>query len=168
MIGDCLNIANMLYLSMFAIGYQISKKRREQGLTQRELAALSGLPQPNLSNIEKGRQDLTVSTLVRIAHSLGLSPGSFFEEGGLTAPLTRKRVEHFASLVWSSAAAMNGEDRWVVERLRMLLPGALKPSAGRRAVERAWLELRNRYQPAEVKLLIERCQDERQRRGRGL
>jgi transcriptional regulator with XRE-family HTH domain len=159
----------MLYFGMTSIGYQISQRRRERGLTQSELAKRSGLPQPNLSNIEKGRQDLTVSTLIRIAHSLGFSPASFFnEEKSLGSPLTRKCVEQLAGLVWSVDKVVPEEDRWVVDRLRMLLPGALNRRVGRMAVERAWLELRNRYMPAEVKLLVQRCQDERQRRGLGL
>ena len=156
----------MLYLHMTSIGYQISQKRREYGLTQTELARRAGLPQPNLSNIEKGRQDLTVSTLIRIARTLGLSPGKFFEEPDAPETLfTRERVERLAAAVWNTAAPVLKEDRWIVERLRVLLPGALKRSAGRMAVERAWFELRGRLSPVEIKLLVQHTQGARQRQG---
>lgn len=154
---------------MTSIGYQISQKRREHGLTQLELAKRAGLPQPNLSNIEKGRQDLTVSTLIRIARALGVSPRQFFgETNSSQVPFTRLRVERLAESVWNLTSPVSKEDLWIVERLRMLLPGVLKRSVGRMAVERAWFELRSRYKPNEIKLLIQRCQDERQRVGRSL
>jgi len=151
---------------MISIGYQISQKRRECGLTQAELARRAGLPQPNLSNIEKGRQDITVSTLIRIARTLGLPPANFFEEPNPPEPLfTRVRAERLAASVWNLKTPVLKEDRWIVERLRILLPGALKRSAGRMAVERAWFELRGRLSPAEIKLLVQRTQDARQRQG---
>lgn len=150
---------------MTPIGYQISKKRRECGLTQMQLARGAGLPQPNLSNIEKGRQDLTVATLIRIARTLGVSPGQFFEE--TKSPevfFTRTRIERLAHFVWNPAVPCSKEDLWIVERLRILVPGILKRGAGRMAVERAWFELRNRFTPAQIKLLTERVRDAGQRK----
>jgi transcriptional regulator with XRE-family HTH domain len=40
--------------------------RRRKGLTQRELAGRTGIPQPMISSIERGLQDPRYSTLVRI------------------------------------------------------------------------------------------------------
>jgi len=65
---------------MIPIGDQIYLRRLEQRLTQEELAKQAGIPQPNLSNIEKGKQDLTVSTLRKIAFALSVPPGEFFSD----------------------------------------------------------------------------------------
>ncbi|TMC68268.1 MAG: helix-turn-helix transcriptional regulator [Chloroflexi bacterium] len=40
--------------------------RRRKGLTQRELASRTGIPQPMISSIERGLQDPRYSTLERI------------------------------------------------------------------------------------------------------
>ena len=48
-------------------------KRLEKGWSQTELAQRAGIPQPNLSGIEKGR-DFKVSTLYRLAYAFDVSP----------------------------------------------------------------------------------------------
>lgn len=50
---------------------QIVKSRIEADLTQNELAALSGLTQSNISNIENGCNRPTIQTLKKIADALG-------------------------------------------------------------------------------------------------
>ena len=150
---------------MIPIGYKISQKRRDCNMTQKKLAQGAGLAQSNLSNIEKGKQDLTITTLIRIAHTLGVAPGTFFEEEKKRDQrLTRMRVEHLAESVWKTELCPE-EDHATVQNLRTLLPGGLKRPAGRAAVERAWFELRIRFTPGEIKLLCERAGDARQRKG---
>ena len=84
----------MLYFSMLEIGSQIYLRRLEKGMTQAELARRAGIPQPNLSNIEKGKRDLTISTLARIAHALGVNVRDFFarEEKRLSLSISRGRA----------------------------------------------------------------------------
>ena len=47
-------------------------------MTQMELVQKTGIPQPNVSNIERGKQDLTVSTLLKICSALEAHPGDLF------------------------------------------------------------------------------------------
>lgn len=56
-----------------ALGAQIREARRAQGISQRALAETCGLPCPSLSNIETGKGNPTVGTLVRIGNVLGLT-----------------------------------------------------------------------------------------------
>lgn len=55
---------------------QFAKRLREtrlaRGMTQRELSALSGVPQAQLSRIEAGEVDLRLSTLTAVANALEL------------------------------------------------------------------------------------------------
>lgn len=54
-----------------AIRFQREAKLR---LTQEELGKRLGISRPSVANIERGRQQLSVSQLVRFAHVLGVMP----------------------------------------------------------------------------------------------
>jgi transcriptional regulator with XRE-family HTH domain len=45
--------------------------RAEMGWTQREAAAHTGMSQQNIPRLEKGRQDLKLSTIQKFAHAYG-------------------------------------------------------------------------------------------------
>ena len=51
---------------------QIKKERKRQGITQAELAAMLGLPQPSIARIETGVISPTLGMLERICDALGL------------------------------------------------------------------------------------------------
>ena len=87
---------------MLPIGYQIYLRRLEQRFTQKVFSEKAGLPQPNLSNIEKGKQDVTVTTLRRIAHALDVPIREFFEEQNETHKglrFGRARIEKLARVI---------------------------------------------------------------------
>ena len=46
--------------------------REARGLSQRDLGALSGVPQSHISRIENGGADIRLSSLVALARALGL------------------------------------------------------------------------------------------------
>lgn len=50
---------------------KVSEAREKAGLTQKELAAITGLTQSNISNIEKGNNIPTLVTLNKIANATG-------------------------------------------------------------------------------------------------
>lgn len=49
----------------------IVKVRTQAGLTQKQLAEISGLTQSNISNIEKGNKHPTIESLKKIADATG-------------------------------------------------------------------------------------------------
>lgn len=53
------------------LGFQIQHSRKQQGLTQQELAQRAGIRQPTLSDIENGKRAYS-DTLFRVLNSLGL------------------------------------------------------------------------------------------------
>lgn len=55
-----------------AIGEVVMSARAEKGFTQKELARASGINQADISKIEKGIANPTVTTLKRIASALGM------------------------------------------------------------------------------------------------
>jgi transcriptional regulator with XRE-family HTH domain len=57
------------------IGLRIVKRRQELGLMQKALAEAIGMQAANLSQIEKGKQNVTIRTLCKIAEALGTTVG---------------------------------------------------------------------------------------------
>lgn len=53
-----------------ALGLQFQQARNARGLTQRQLADLSGVPQADISRIEHGAGNPTEATLQRLASAL--------------------------------------------------------------------------------------------------
>ena len=51
---------------------QIIQRRNELGMTQRELASLSGLPQSSIARIETLRTVPNIETIIKIVRPLGL------------------------------------------------------------------------------------------------
>lgn len=55
------------------VGRNFARLRREKGLTQEQIEALSGFSQQYLSSLENGRRNPTVITLYELAQALGVS-----------------------------------------------------------------------------------------------
>lgn len=53
-----------------AIGVRVRTVREARGLTQKELAQRVGITQGALSNYERGKRDMAVSTVIAIAEAL--------------------------------------------------------------------------------------------------
>src|SRR5207245_7188745 len=62
-----------------ALGQAIKVARAEQGLERKELARLSGLSYPYLSEIEKGKKRASTEALLPIARALGLRHSELLE-----------------------------------------------------------------------------------------
>ena len=55
----------------YHLAREFMARRREAGLTQAKLARLTGVAQADISRIESGRANPTMSTLTAVAHGLG-------------------------------------------------------------------------------------------------
>jgi len=55
----------------FALARQVAQLRRDRGMTQTELATRSGIPQSEISRIERGAANPTVATLAALGGPLG-------------------------------------------------------------------------------------------------
>jgi transcriptional regulator with XRE-family HTH domain len=54
------------------VGRNVGRIRREKGLTQEQLAEISGFSQQYLSGLKQGRRNPTVVTLYELATALGV------------------------------------------------------------------------------------------------
>jgi DNA-binding XRE family transcriptional regulator len=57
----------------FSLARQLAEHRRARQLTQRELAAMSGIDQAEISRIERGRANPTLATLGALSRALGVA-----------------------------------------------------------------------------------------------
>lgn len=59
-------------LESFGIGKRLADRRHELRVSQRDLAAQAGIPQAEISRIERGLGNPTLLTLARLAEALNL------------------------------------------------------------------------------------------------
>lgn len=149
---------------MLEVGSKIHEWRCRRGYTQAMLAAECGIPQPNLSGIEKGRRDLTVATLLRIAVALKVKPAQLFAEDEIRRPpaLTRKTIEAIAFAVAHPQSSAPDEIRRLAGLFREILPGR-NPRGAFRKMTAAWMDLRKQFTAQEIRGICQRARDEAQR-----
>lgn len=61
------------------LGRLIADLRKRRGLTQEDLAGLTDMDRSYLSEIENGRKNLSVVSLIRIAKALDQRPGEMLD-----------------------------------------------------------------------------------------
>lgn len=65
-----------------ALGGRIRRRRRELGLTVRDVVARSGLSRGYISQVENGIRGMSMDSVVVLAAALRVDYGWFFEEVG--------------------------------------------------------------------------------------
>lgn len=60
-------------------GERVRKRRRELGWSQERLADECGIHYSYVSSLERGRRNVGLAIIVRIADTLGVDPGSLIE-----------------------------------------------------------------------------------------
>ncbi|MGH2969023.1 MAG: helix-turn-helix domain-containing protein [Solirubrobacteraceae bacterium] len=65
---------------MAAFGAKLRRLRKEAGLTQEQLGARCGMDLAAVSRLERGLKDARLSTIVRLAHALDVTPASLIED----------------------------------------------------------------------------------------
>lgn len=60
------------------LGLAIAKQRIKQKLTQTEVAYRCDIERGNLTRIEKGKSNVTASTLLKISEAIGVPVAEFF------------------------------------------------------------------------------------------
>ncbi len=69
----------MLHFIMVSLGQSLYLWRISKGLSQEELAQKAGIPRPNLTTIESGRREPSLSTLRALAAALGIKTGTLID-----------------------------------------------------------------------------------------
>ena len=136
--------------------------RLEKGLSQKELADKSGVPQPNISQIEKGR-DFKISTLYKIAAALDTAPNDLLN--GITPISINKRKlferDHIESLANNLFTTQKNAS---FAQLAHYLKMTLSSDSGSKDLHLAWIKLKRTFSRDELNSILSRINKANQRR----
>lgn len=105
----------------------ISLWRHQKGLTQAQLASLSGIPRPNLCNIERGLSDPTLSTLSKIARALNISTSLLLSSPPTKLPtLNRHDIDQVSRALVSGKRSMKPELNALADQCASLITQKLQ------------------------------------------
>ena len=143
--------------------------RLARGLSQAHLARKARIPQPNLSDLERGKRDVSLRTLRALAMALDIQPGILADgvpppRMAATVSTSRNVLERIAAAVVDPAVKVSQAEREVVRLLRPLVWQRLRKTKGLRVIgppgqrrtRLAWLELRVRCPKPMIESLIQR------------
>lgn len=146
---------------MYPLNQTVLLWRLHRNLTQSALALKAGIPRPNLSDIERGKKEVSLKTIRALALSLDLKPGVLVD--GLapmeleTVPsLTRNALERIADAVAFNKHLPNPDEQKIVGRLMEILnsrlgvysQGIRKGKRGKQKSSNLWISLS--YLPSSV------------------
>jgi transcriptional regulator with XRE-family HTH domain len=110
--------------SLPSIARALQDARKAAGISQAELAKLSGVARITISGIEAGRHpSIRSSTAEKLAHSLGLTPGELLQAGQSAA--SEEKMEDVDALLRAYRLLKQGtvmvpsasEERWLRKQL---------------------------------------------------
>ena len=150
---------------MLNIGQKLTSCRLDRTKTQAELAKKSGIPQARISDIERGKRDMTVSTLLVLCSALDVLPAQFFSKNNVTTEaFSRERLERIAKTVWKPSLAKSGTERMTAKLLGQIVPLNHQRHLSQKKIYSSWNSLRKMYAEGEIKTLVERVRGEEGRR----
>ena len=163
-------------MNILPFGQAVLAWRRSRGLTQEALARRAGIPRPNVSAIERGRREVSLTTLRTLAAALGVRPGLLVDgvspEAARGGPLSSSRdtLERIADAVAFGRQAKEPRERAAIDALTVLLGPRMRAMhrqwrrsrIGRRIAMNAWRTLTSLYSRDAINTLTDRV-TERQR-----
>ena len=154
---------------MLPFGQTVLLWRRQRRMTQEAVAKAARLSRPNLSGIERGKREVSLTTLRALGAVLGVRPGVLVDGiapgPGEGAPaLSRETVERIADAVAFDRPLADPAERATAAALRILLRQRIRmarhtggpPRAAGQAALRAWIQLRSRYGATAIQALADR------------
>lgn len=70
--------------SLLLFGLRVRELRSERGISQEELAALTELDRTYISGIERGKRNLSLKNILKIASALNVTASQLLDIEGLT------------------------------------------------------------------------------------
>ena len=152
---------------MIPFGETVQLWRGHRNLTQAQLAQAARIPRPNLSAIERGKREVSLSTLRALALALDVQPGVLVDGQApgpvLRTPLSRDAMERIADAVVFHRPLRDPAERVLVNRLgelvkqrRRILLGRRNALLGKRDNHANWLLLRAACPADVLRSLLER------------
>ena len=140
--------------------------RVERGLSQKELALRAGVPQPNLSQIEKGR-DFKVSTLSQLATALEV-PIDVLIKGSEPVEINKSMLFQRNNIEKTISCVVNNETppHRLKSAVRLISNVTKKRKGGylkKKSVYLSWYQLKQSFTDEEINTILSRVGKARQR-----
>jgi transcriptional regulator with XRE-family HTH domain len=155
---------------MIPFGLCLQLWRKKRGMSQAVLAQKAGVPQPNLSDMERGEKEVSLRTLRALAFALDIPAGLLADGVGPETEkplvLTRDRLERIAQAVAQGKLPADPQEKQLAMEIALLMKSRLR-AAGHKAVESRvsketeddWLSMGAAYRPEEIQSLVERVSE---------
>ena len=155
---------------MIPFGHCLQLWRKKRGMSQALLAQKAGVPQPNLSAMERGEREVSLRTLRALAFALEIPAGLLADGVGPEAEkplvLTRDRLERVAQAVSEGKALADPQENQLARGAALLMKGRLRamghkgkslaPGASNKTSVRS---ITDAYRPEEIQSLVERISE---------
>lgn len=105
-----------------SVGRKLREIRIQKALTQREVAARSGLPSSQISRIEKGHRLPSLETLERITAALEVSLSDVFYEIGISQRASSAMLQQAVSETIAKAREKGPDQEAFLQALTPVLP----------------------------------------------
>ena len=140
--------------------------RLERGFSQKELAVKAGVPQPNISNIEKGR-DFKVSTLMNIASALDI-PVDVLIRGRQLPDINKKQLFQRENIEKAISCVVNNEKapeklRTAVALISSIAGKSKKGYISKKVAHLSWYHLKQSFSEQEINMILSRINKARSR-----
>lgn len=147
--------------------------RLNRGLTQEALARRARIPRPNLSAVERGRREVSLTTLRALAEGLGVRPGVLVDgvapSDAASAPKrwSREALERVAEAVVRNVKPRDPQEHALATTIQQVIRNRLDATRGRgrpirrdrRRTQGAWLQLETAYPREVIRSLLQRIED---------
>ena len=145
------------------LGQMIYLARLERKWSQKELAARAGVPQPNVSNIERGR-DFKVSTLFQLSAALGVGAEELLV-GTKPLAIDKKRFFRRDNIERTVSRIVNGNSALKpTENLFRSITGRQKGYIRNKDLHLSWAVLKRTFSREEMNAILSRIEKAGKRR----
>ncbi len=155
---------------MLSIGRAVYLWRTERRLTQEQLARATGISRPNLSDLERGKRELSLKSLRLLASALHVTSGTLVDgippladQGPVQ--FSRQNLDRIADAVFGEEK-VSGQEARVADLLKILsqsrISAALKTAhkpLGKRRVNAAWAQFKSGLSKETAQALLQRIED---------
>jgi len=155
---------------MIPFGLCLQLWRKKRGMSQAVLAQKAGVPQPNLSDMERGEKEVSLRTLRALAFALDIPAGLLADGVGPETEkplvLTRDRLERIAQAVAQGKLPADPQEKQLAKATALLMKARLRAAGHKTVDSRISKETEDDcfsmgavYRPEEIQSLVERVSE---------
>lgn len=93
------------------LGVRISQVRKKMGFTQEQLSEYADLSQNYLSQLENGKKNISIETLMKLANALEIKPAFFLDGGNINHAV---KIPSLDKKIQAMVASLTARDKKIL------------------------------------------------------